>query len=84
MVTAMERVRLRSPFTPAVLITESADEQAKIWEALEQGSLEPKRALMTTLVRKARGRPFKLGNPGRPPGSKNKIIHFGVKEVYPR
>jgi hypothetical protein len=32
---------------------------------------------------KARGRPFKPGNPGRPPGSKNKITHFGVKEVYP-
>lgn len=27
---------------------------------------------MTTLVPKARGRPFKPGNSGRPPGSKNK------------
>ena len=28
---------------------------------------------MTSLVRKPRGRPFKPGNPGRPPGSKNKV-----------
>jgi uncharacterized protein DUF5681 len=27
---------------------------------------------MITSARKARGRPFKPGNPGRPPGSKNK------------
>src|SRR4051812_32739166 len=31
---------------------------------------------MTTLVRKVRGRPFKPGNPGRPPGSKNKITQI--------
>ena len=31
---------------------------------------------MTTLVGKARGRPFKSGNPGRPPGSKNKITQM--------
>jgi hypothetical protein len=31
---------------------------------------------MTTLVGKARGRPFKPGNPGRPPGSKNKITQM--------
>ena len=31
---------------------------------------------MTTLVRKARGRPFKPGNPGRPPGSKNKVTQI--------
>jgi hypothetical protein len=29
--------------------------------------------LMTTRVYKPRGRPFKPGNPGRPPGSKNKV-----------
>ena len=28
---------------------------------------------MTVPVRKPRGRPFKPGNPGRPPGSKNKV-----------
>ena len=28
---------------------------------------------MTRVVRKPRGRPFEPGNPGRPPGSKNKI-----------
>ena len=28
---------------------------------------------MTTPARKVRGRPFKLGNPGRPPGSKNRV-----------
>jgi hypothetical protein len=27
---------------------------------------------------KARGRPFKPGNPGRPPGSKNKVTQFGL------
>jgi hypothetical protein len=26
--------------------------------------------------RKARGRPFKAGNPGRPPGSKNKVTQM--------
>jgi len=31
---------------------------------------------MTTLVGRARGRPFKSGNPGRPPGSKNKITQM--------
>jgi hypothetical protein len=31
---------------------------------------------MTKHVRKARGRPFKPGNPGRPPGSKNKITQM--------
>jgi hypothetical protein len=29
-----------------------------------------------TVVRKPRGRPFKPGNPGRPPGSKNKITQI--------
>ena len=28
---------------------------------------------MITAARKARGRPFQSGNPGRPPGSKNKV-----------
>jgi hypothetical protein len=28
---------------------------------------------MTTSVGKVRGRPFKSGNPGRPPGSRNKV-----------
>jgi hypothetical protein len=32
--------------------------------------------LMTTIVRRSRGRPFKPGNPGRPPGSKNKITQI--------
>jgi hypothetical protein len=32
--------------------------------------------LMTMPVRKARGRPFKPGNPGRPPGSKNKVTQI--------
>ena len=31
---------------------------------------------MTRVVRKPRGRPFKPGNPGRPPGSKNKITQM--------
>jgi hypothetical protein len=31
---------------------------------------------MITRARKARGRPFKPGNPGRPPGSKNKITQM--------
>jgi hypothetical protein len=31
---------------------------------------------MTTVKRKLRGRPFKPGNPGRPPGSKNKITQI--------
>jgi hypothetical protein len=31
---------------------------------------------MTTPVRKPRGRPFQRGNPGRPPGSKNKITQM--------
>jgi hypothetical protein len=31
---------------------------------------------MTMPVRKARGRPFKPGNPGRPPGSKNKTTQM--------
>jgi hypothetical protein len=31
---------------------------------------------MTRSVRKARGRPFKPGNSGRPPGSKNKITQM--------
>ena len=31
---------------------------------------------MTTVKRKPRGRPFKPGNPGRPPGSKNKITQI--------
>jgi hypothetical protein len=31
---------------------------------------------MTTVVRKPRGRPFKPGNPGRPPGSRNKITQM--------
>jgi hypothetical protein len=31
---------------------------------------------MTRRVRKARGCPFKPGNPGRPPGSKNKITQM--------
>ena len=31
---------------------------------------------MTRLVRKVRGRPFQRGNPGRPPGSKNKITQI--------
>jgi hypothetical protein len=35
-----------------------------------------KEGLMTTRVRKVRGRPFKPGNPGRPPGSKNKITQL--------
>jgi Family of unknown function (DUF5681) len=29
-----------------------------------------------TTPRKFRGRPFKLGNPGRPPGSKNKVTQI--------
>jgi hypothetical protein len=29
-----------------------------------------------TIMRKPRGRPFKSGNPGRPPGSKNKITQI--------
>jgi hypothetical protein len=33
-------------------------------------------ALMTTLVRKVRGRPFQPGNPGRPPGSRNKTTQL--------
>jgi uncharacterized protein DUF5681 len=31
---------------------------------------------MTVPVRKPRGRPFQPGNPGRPPGSKNKITQM--------
>jgi hypothetical protein len=31
---------------------------------------------MTVPVRKPRGRPFQPGNPGRPPGSKNKTTQF--------
>jgi hypothetical protein len=31
---------------------------------------------MTTAVHKARGRPFRPGNPGRPPGSKNRITQL--------
>ena len=31
---------------------------------------------MTRVVRKPRGRPFEPGNPGRPPGSKNKITQM--------
>jgi uncharacterized protein DUF5681 len=31
---------------------------------------------MTTGIRKARGRPFQAGNPGRPPGSKNKTTQL--------
>jgi hypothetical protein len=31
---------------------------------------------MTVPVRKPRGRPFKPGNPGRPPGSKNKTTQI--------
>lgn len=31
---------------------------------------------MTTAVHKARGRPFGPGNPGRPPGSKNRITQL--------
>src|SRR5262245_59753630 len=31
---------------------------------------------MTALVRKVRGRPFKPGNPGRPPGSRNKTTQI--------
>lgn len=31
---------------------------------------------MSSDVRKSRGRPFKPGNPGRPPGSKNKVTQF--------
>ena len=31
---------------------------------------------MTTPLRKVRGRPFKAGNSGRPPGSKNKITQI--------
>jgi hypothetical protein len=31
---------------------------------------------MTVPVRKPRGRPFKPGNPGRPPGSRNKITQI--------
>jgi hypothetical protein len=31
---------------------------------------------MTTRARKIRGRPFKPGNPGRPPGSKNKVTQI--------
>jgi hypothetical protein len=31
---------------------------------------------MTTSARKVRGRPFQSGNPGRPPGSKNKITQL--------
>ena len=34
---------------------------------------------MTTLVPKARGRPFKPGNPGRPPGSRNKTTQMVEK-----
>ena len=35
---------------------------------------------MTRVVRKPRGRPFEPGNPGRPPGSKNKITQM-VEEL---
>jgi hypothetical protein len=31
---------------------------------------------MNTIVRKLRGRPFKPGNPGRPPGSRNKTTQI--------
>jgi hypothetical protein len=31
---------------------------------------------MITRARKVRGRPFKPGNPGRPPGSKNKVTQI--------
>ena len=31
---------------------------------------------MTKVARKVRGRPFERGNPGRPPGSKNKLTQF--------
>jgi hypothetical protein len=31
---------------------------------------------MTTAVHKARGRPFRPGNPGRPPGSKNRTTQL--------
>jgi hypothetical protein len=31
---------------------------------------------MAMAVRKARGRPFKPGNPGRPPGSRNKVTQL--------
>jgi hypothetical protein len=31
---------------------------------------------MVTIARKVRGRPFKPGNPGRPPGSRNKITRM--------
>ena len=34
------------------------------------------RKAMTTAVHKARGRPFRPGNPGRPPGSKNRITQL--------
>jgi hypothetical protein len=31
---------------------------------------------MTTSVGKVRGRPFKSGNPGRPPGSRNRVTQM--------
>jgi len=41
-------------------------------------ALMPDRSIGKTEVasHKARGRPFKPGNPGRPPGSKNKVTQF--------
>src|SRR6266446_1738019 len=53
---------------------------AKEWVSARPGcdqgkptsKLPGKGSPMITSARKARGRPFKPGNPGRPPGSKNK------------
>ena len=39
---------------------------------------------MTTLVRKVRGRPFKPANPGRPPGSKNKVTQMAEQTLKNR
>jgi hypothetical protein len=47
---------------------------------IERRDAPAERGLMTTLAPKPRGRPFKPGNPGRPPGSKNKITQM-VEEL---
>jgi hypothetical protein len=52
------------------------DQEAIRAKAREGDIYVDKGDLMTTHVRKPRGRPFERGNPGRPPGSKNKVTQI--------
>jgi hypothetical protein len=70
-----DRVRPREPSSPESSSSSSSASQSRV---RPKASSPPESSSLGSAASQSRvrGRPFQLGNPGRPPGSKNKLTRF--------